>query len=166
MLKPNEVKNKAILLEDENYKFKSFLKNRADEQTLDAQFLELHNELFENYDCRKCRNCCKEYAPTLEENEVIAVASYFNMQKEEFINQFMGFKNGEHYVKGSPCRFLNADNSCQIADCKPQGCKDYPHTNKPERLWSLLSIVNSASVCPIVFEILERLKVQYNFRRK
>ena len=166
MIKPNEVKNKAILLEDENYQFRSFLKNRADEKKLDAQFLSLHNELFGNYDCTKCRNCCKEYAPTLPENEIVAVALHFNMQKEDFINQFMEFKNGEHYVKGSPCRFLNEDNSCQIEDCKPQCCKDYPHTNKPERLWSLLGIVNSASVCPVVFEMLERLKVQYNFKRK
>ena len=166
MIEPHQMKTKATKLEEENYKFRSFLKNRADENKLDEQFLSLHNELFEKYDCGRCRNCCKEYAPVLREDEITSVASYLNMSKEDFTNQCIERQDGECVVKGVPCRFLNTDNSCRIEDDKPQCCKDYPHTNKPERLWSLLGIVESASVCPVVFEMLERLKVQYNFRRR
>jgi uncharacterized protein len=43
---------------------------------------------------------------------------------------------------------------------------EYPFTNKPERLFSLLSIVDFASVCPVVFEMLERLKQIYGFKRR
>jgi len=41
-----------------------------------------------------------------------------------------------------------------------------PFTNKPERLFSLLSIVECSSVCPIVFEMLERLKKIYGFKSR
>jgi hypothetical protein len=36
--------------------------------------------------------------------------------------------------------------------------------DKPERLFSLLGIVESSGVCPVVFEILEKLKQQYRFK--
>ena len=165
MLLPNQVKSMANKLENENYKFRRFLKNRADEETLDKQFLKLHNELFENYDCDSCKNCCKEYSPALKEHELKSVADFLKMSKDDFVNRYTENDCGEYIVKGIPCRFLNSDNSCGIEVCKPEWCKEYPHTNKPERLYSLLSIVESASVCPVVFEMLEQLKGIYNFNK-
>ena len=35
--------------EDENFKFRSFLKGHTDEEELDEQFLRLHKELFADY---------------------------------------------------------------------------------------------------------------------
>ena len=67
MVRPDEVKLKAQRLEERNYKFRTFLKSRADDDELDAQFLDLHKELFAGYDCSKCANCCKSfglYRPT------------------------------------------------------------------------------------------------------
>ena len=43
MVRPNDVQSKARRLEDQNIKFRTFLKNRADYDELDAQFLQLHN---------------------------------------------------------------------------------------------------------------------------
>lgn len=63
-------------------------------------------------------------------------------------------------------RVYNKNGACEIEKCKPEGCREYPFTNKPERLFSLYSIVDSASVCPVVFEILERLKKIYRFKRR
>ena len=42
MLRPNEVKKAAKAIADDNIRFRSFLKNHADEEELDKQFLELH----------------------------------------------------------------------------------------------------------------------------
>ena len=41
MVRPDEVKSKAQRLEERNYKFRTFLKSRADDDELDAQFLDL-----------------------------------------------------------------------------------------------------------------------------
>jgi len=45
MIKPREVRAKALQFEDQNIKFRSFLKNRAGHDELDAQFKALHDEL-------------------------------------------------------------------------------------------------------------------------
>ncbi len=56
MIQPDKVKAEAKKKEDENFKFRSYLKGHADEDELDRQFLNLHKELFADYDCSKCRN--------------------------------------------------------------------------------------------------------------
>lgn len=51
MIKPEDVAGQAKRKENENIRFRSYLKNHADEETLDRQFLELHKEIFDGYDC-------------------------------------------------------------------------------------------------------------------
>jgi Fe-S-cluster containining protein len=166
MIAPSEVKRQAERLEDENYKFRAFLKNRADEEKLDRQFLELHNELFNNYDCGSCRNCCKEYAAILKEDEIKNVAAFLQMTESDFMQQYVKTGSDGYELKDVPCRFLSDGNKCHIESRMPESCSEYPYTNKPGRLWSLLGIVGSASVCPVVFEIIERLKKLYGFRTR
>lgn len=59
MLPPRKVKFEAKKKKRENLEFRTFLKCNADEKELDEQFETLHDELFANYDCNRCRNCCK-----------------------------------------------------------------------------------------------------------
>jgi len=33
-------------------------------------------------------------------------------------------------------------------------------------LWSLLGMLDTISICPVAFEIFERLKKEYGFRRR
>lgn len=58
MIKPSKIKAEFEKVEKENYKFRAYLKNHADIDELDEQFLDLHNELFKSYDYSKCRNGC------------------------------------------------------------------------------------------------------------
>ena len=53
MINPAEVSVRAREKEDENMKFRIFLKNNADEETLDKQFLNLHQELFSGWEAEK-----------------------------------------------------------------------------------------------------------------
>ncbi|GHU94629.1 Fe-S oxidoreductase [Clostridia bacterium] len=170
MLSPSEVKAKAQKLEEQNLKFRSFLKNRADDDELDAQFRQLHRELFADYDCCKCNNCCKAYPITLGHGEAAAIAEFFGQSKAEFIEEYLTENpdsdedEGEYAFKSVPCSFLDETGRCRIQSCKPDVCKGYPYTDQPDRLSSMLSIIGSAEECPVVFEILERLKVMYRFR--
>jgi hypothetical protein len=59
MVSPDKVYKEAKRLEDENYRFRSYLKSHAEEEELDERFFRLHKELFAEYDCSKCRNCSK-----------------------------------------------------------------------------------------------------------
>ena len=65
--------------EDENYNFRTYLKIHADPDELDQQFQELHQELFSEYDCSQCGNCCKKYHGNIPEEDIDQDASYIGM---------------------------------------------------------------------------------------
>lgn len=166
MIEPSKVKEAYKRIEEENYAFRAYLKNHADEDELDEQFLELHKELFLNYDCSKCRNCCKDYSASFEEEELGPVAVFLKMTEKEFRDKYIKENYGEYQLNARPCCFLKEDGGCEIESSKPRSCRDYPYTDKPERLFSLLSIIDSTGVCPVVFEMFERLKREYGFKRR
>ena len=144
------------------------MKGHADSDELDRQFLELHNELFEGYDCCKCANCCKAYNVAVEEAEVGPIAAFLGIAPEDFVKNHLtrvdeAGEEKENVIK-APCCFLKPDGKCQIQECKPAECRGFPYTNKPDRLSSLLGVVDFAGQCPVVFEILQRLKKIYRFR--
>jgi len=166
MVEPFEVEETSKKLEGENIKFRSFLKNRADGDELDAHFLNLHNELFPTYDCSKCRNCCKTYDTYLEETEIKSIAEFLGQTENDFKNEHLIQTEEGYKIKGKPCSFLCADGICQIQEFRPSACRDFPFTDKPERLFSLFGILEFAEVCPVVLEILEELKKIYGFRNR
>ena len=92
---------------------------------------------------------------------------YLGVSREEFIKYYFDGKDseGNYQTKHKPCDFLLEDGSCKLGDCKPDNCKNYPYTNQPERLWSLYSVLDTVSVCPVAFEIYERLKKEYGFKK-
>ena len=164
MIKPERINMVAKKHEMENIKFRSFLKNRADYEELDEHFFNLHNELFSGYDCCKCNNCCRAYSTCVQEYEINSIASFLGITTQEFTQEHLTQTCKGYEIK-SPCDFLNANGECVIQACKPEECRDFPYTDKPGRLESLLGIVSFAEECPVVFEILERLKDIYGFRR-
>lgn len=135
MIAPRKVKRLAKKNEKENLRFRTFLKCNADEETLDRQFKRLHEELFANYDCGRCRNCCKMYPGGIPAEDIERDANYLGMTKE--------------------------DGNCALGECKPENCKKYPYTDQPKRLSSLYSVLEAVEVCPVAFEIYERLKEEY-----
>ena len=170
MVGPNEVTAKAQKLEEQNIKFRTYLKNRADDDELDAQFLDLHKELFAGYDCCKCNNCCKTYSITLGNDEVKRIAAFLGLAESDFIEEYLVDADPDDEnpfkLKEKPCTFLCGDGRCRIHECKPDVCAGFPFTDQPDRLSSMYSILEHATVCPVVFEMLERLKALYGFRNR
>lgn len=168
MMSPDKVYKEANRLEDENYQFRSYLKLHAEEEELDKRFFRLHKELFAEYDCSKCRNCCKMYKATLDEQDIMRAAKMLNMGKEQIIDNYLFFNGTEnnYETKHKPCDFLMENGECRLGEVRPDNCKEYPYTNRPERLHSLYAVLDVITVCPVAFEIYERLKKEYGFRRK
>lgn len=164
MMTPRQLRKTAKRMEDENLRFRTFLKIHADEDELDRQFLELHRELFADYDCCKCANCCRKFTTPLQDEEIASISAFLGMEKQDFIEKYL--TEGEEGPElPAPCRFLGDNGACAIEDCKPEECRGFPYTDRPERLHSLFSILSNAEICPVVFEMLERLKKIYGFRR-
>lgn len=168
MVSPDKVQIEAERKEDENYKFRAYLKSHADEDELDKQFLALHKELFADYDCSKCRNCCKMYKGSIPAEDVEKDAEYLGITVEQFMDFFL--EKAEHdigyHTKHKPCDFLMEDGNCKLGECRPESCKKYPYTDQPERLFSLLGFLDTVSICPVAFEIYERLKQEYGFKAR
>ncbi|MDR2649183.1 MAG: YkgJ family cysteine cluster protein [Clostridiales bacterium] len=169
MVKPTEVKNKAQQIAEQNYKFRAFLKSCTHDDKLDAQFLELHEGLFADYDCCKCNNCCKSYNIILDSGEVKRLSEFIGLAEGVFAAEYLIDADPEDEkpfkFKANPCAFLNDDGRCLIQNCKPEVCTGFPYTDQPHRLSRMYSVIEHAEVCPVVYEILERLKVMYRFRK-
>ena len=170
MVNPKEVKEKAENLEDENYSFRSFLKSTAQSKELDARFAELHNELFDSYDCCKCTNCCKTYGIILGNEELARISGFLGMTESMFFEKYLELADydddNQFRIRAYPCSFLLDDGCCKINECKPDVCKEYPFTNQPDRISHMINIISMSAVCPIVLEILERLKTMYGFQSR
>ena len=160
MIEVKEISEKKL---NENYRFRTYLKGHADEKELDKQFKKLHNKYFKDTDCSKCRDCCKILGISMSEEELNKICKKYNLDINKLKNDVLKEEYGKYVA--SPCPFLNDDNSCQIKNCLPKSCKDYPYTNKDERLYSLLTVVQNSKVCPVVYNILEDLKDMYNFKK-
>ena len=164
MMTPRQLRKTARRMEDENLQFRTFLKIHADGDELDRQFLELHRELFAEFDCCKCANCCKELTTPLQDEEIASISAFLGMEQQDFIEDYLS--EGEDGLElAAPCRFLGDDGKCAIQECKPKECRCFPYTDKPDRVQSLFGVLSNARVCPIVFEMLERLKQMYRFMR-
>ena len=165
MLTPKEVEYWGKKKEDENYAFRAFLKRSADPADLDKRFRNLHEQLFAYYDCSKCRNCCSSYHSSFADEELNAAAKELEISKEEFCKQYLEYSDEEQKFesKNVPCDFLGENGQCVLGDCRPVDCKDYPYTKRNDRLGSLFTIIEMTKICPVVYEMMERLKEEYDF---
>jgi hypothetical protein len=170
MIKPNQVKAAAQKVEDENYDFRLFLKGQ-DPDELDERFAALHKELFADYDCCQCANCCMSCSIFLDDEDIDRMMSSIIIPRSNFMELYLTKTKASdekpYKFKDRPCIWIDDDNgTCDIYDRKPHNCTAFPFTDQPNRLQSMYSTIAHAEVCPVVFEILERLKVMYGFRRK
>jgi Fe-S-cluster containining protein len=62
-------------------------------------------------------------------------------------------------LKGKPCKFLR-NKKCTIYSSRPFDCRSYPHLHKKDFTFRLFAVLNNYSVCPIVFNVYEELKVR------
>lgn len=106
------------------------------------------------------------YHGSIPAEDIDRDAQCLGITSEQFIASYLE-KEGygiNYQTKHIPCDFLLEDGNCKLGDCKPDSCKKYPYTDQPERLSSLLSVLSAIEVCPVAFEIFERLKKEYGFR--
>lgn len=147
--------------EKENWKFRSYLKNldiRAIE--LDRIVHKINDEVTSQIDCTKCANCCKVNYPVLAKNNVKKFSSGLNMSIKEFKSEYLIISKEEsnkYNFNAMPCPFL-IENKCSNYANRPEDCESYPHLTKNNFTSRLMGIIAYYSVCPIVFNVYEKLK--------
>lgn len=125
---------------------------------LDRQFADAHEEVFANFDCLTCANCCKTAGPRLIQSDIDRMAKHLRLKAGDFMNQYVRVdEDGDWVMKTLPCPFLGDDNYCSIYEVRPKACKDYPHTDR-NRMHQILKLTErNAQLCPAVFEISRKL---------
>ena len=85
------------------------------------------------------------------EDELDAITETLNINKDNFKKKYLEEDEDKYIFKTKGCQFLN-NNNCKVKKCLPKSCKDYPFTDKEDRLYSMYSIIDNASICPVVYE--------------
>ena len=151
--------------EQENLDFRAYV--RADlelsDYRLNAVVQQATQEVWARIDCRTCANCCKTRHPVFSRAEVQRIADYLGMTPAELRARYLETDQeaAKYTTRELPCPFLQG-NLCSIYDVRPSVCAGYPHLHRNfrNRLWQT---IDNAETCPIVFNVLERLKRRLGF---
>ena len=128
-------------------------------KTLDQDFQENHDAVFETVDCLACGHCCKTTSPIFKERDIQRIAKAQRMSISRFSQQYLKRDDeGDWVLKSAPCAFLEADtNACSIYDVRPQACREYPHTDRKNMAGILNLTEQNAHLCPAVSSIVQRM---------
>lgn len=149
--------------EDENYEFRAFLKQKNPDR-IDKIVHRLNEEVSARIDCTKCGNCCSTLQICVTQNDLERIAKRIGEKVGQIKEGYTETdEDGDLVFKHLPCSFLDGK-KCNIYDDRPDDCRSFPHLHKPgftSRLWGIIS---NYSVCPIVFNVFERLKKELHWK--
>ena len=149
--------------EDENWKFRSYLKNSSiSGEIIDNAVHELYREISAQIDCQQCANCCIACSPILVKTDQQRLAKHIKMKLADFREKFLvpDEEDEGQVFRQMPCPFLR-DKLCSVYDQRPLDCRSYPHLHKKDFMFRLAQAVSNCSICPIVFNMYEELKVKF-----
>ncbi|MBU0756149.1 MAG: YkgJ family cysteine cluster protein [Planctomycetes bacterium] len=157
---PKVVAKLAEEREAPNWRFRSFLKGIDLEiEELDAIVHRHYEDVSSRIDCRECGNCCRQVLPVLQPFDIARLASGMDLPEAEVIIRFLVPTEEEEgfTFNKEPCPLLSG-NCCTFYKSRPEDCRSFPHLHKEEFVFRLIQAVDNCSICPIVFNVFERLK--------
>jgi Fe-S-cluster containining protein len=149
---------------EENLRFKNFLKAQNGRK-LDILVNKLHDEVAAKIDCTACGNCCKQLSPCLTKADIKNIATAVDMPIEETIDRYTEPLGSDLSLKHLPCIFLK-ENMCTVYQYRPETCASFPHLHKEGFNTQLRRHLDNYSICPITFNVIERLKNELHFSPK
>jgi hypothetical protein len=128
---------------------------------LDALVDALTVEVEAHIDCTACANCCRSLTVGLTPDDVSPLADALGLPpaavSERYVDRKRGARHGEWGVfRESPCAFLNGMVCTHYAQ-RPQSCRAYPALT-PDFRWLIDTILRGKGQCPIIYNVIERLK--------
>ena len=158
MIDPQKLPEKTVKVAQENAKYLKKLKVRKPKK-LDALMSKLHTETFEKIDCLNCANCCKTTGPLFLPSDIKRISKCLKMKAAAFETTYLRVdEDNDKVLQQVPCPFLEVNNHCSIYEDRPKACREFPHTDRPKFHQITAITEKNISVCPAVFDIMERLK--------
>jgi uncharacterized protein len=147
----------------ENESFRHFLGNKNPAE-IDALVFNLNDKVSAAIDCTQCGNCCKSFMINVSEKEASDVATHLKIPLSSFKENFLEeSQQGKLIMKSIPCSFLK-DNKCTVYENRFSGCREFPHLDRPNFTDRLFGIFMYYGTCPIIFNVVEQLKIATNFK--
>jgi Fe-S-cluster containining protein len=158
---PKMVAKLAEEREDANWCFRTFLKGiDLKIEEIDAIVHRHYQDVARQIDCCACGNCCREVLPTLDDADVRRLSAGLGTTPEEIIARYLTRdEDGDLTFNRRPCPFLSG-NLCRVYEYRPDMCRSYPHLHKEDFVFRLAQAVSNCSICPIAFNVYERLKAE------
>lgn len=166
-----QIRQQAEAKEDENLKFRQFLKTKCnlEPDEIDSRVFAATRRVWAGIECTKCANCCREVKPGFREEEVDRLARRLTMTRQQFIETYLEpSEPGDESpwtTRTTPCPFLQ-DNLCSVYEDRPADCSAYPHLYKPDFVFRTMGMIERTFTCPIVYQVLEELKKSLGFLRR
>ena len=152
-------KEQVILKHKENQQFFKRLK-KVKPKVLDKLIHPIHEEVFACTDCLECANCCKTTGPLFTDKDISRISKHLKIKPSIFTEKYLRIDEDRDYVlKSVPCTFLGENKYCSIYDVRPKACREYPHTDRIKQHQLLKLTEKNMEVCPAVFSIIEKLKL-------
>jgi Fe-S-cluster containining protein len=152
----------AILRETENQAFRDFIKSK-DSLNVDEIVIRLNTEIESKIDCTECGACCSNLMINITEEECSTVSKNLQLDKEEFKLKFV--ESGSHgmmIMNTIPCHFL-CEKKCTIYENRFTDCRAFPNLDQPNFSSRLFATLVHYGMCPIIFNVVEQLKIETNF---
>ena len=111
--------------------YKSFFKNLKKNQLreLDDTIHYIHEEVFDDFDCLSCANCCRTLGPRITDRYIDTIASALRIKPKDAVERYLRIDaDGDYVFKTMPCPLICYDNYCSIYNDRPNACREYPHT--------------------------------------
>lgn len=151
--------------EDSNWDFRHFLKSR-DNDEVDERVHRLNEEVSAQIDCTACANCCLTLKTMLSQEDIHRMAEGLSISPEEVQEKYCIHEEGsKELFLDAPCPMLDGK-KCSIYPYRPDECRNYPNLHKPDFVFRLIGVLSNYEMCPIVFNVYERLKDEYGWYKK
>ena len=148
--------------EEENWEFRNFLK-QIDLKTeeIDEIVHKINIKVTSQIDCKECANCCIEKTPVLDEKDILNFVKGLSISKNQFKQHYLKYDKEENLYKfeSKSCPLLE-NNLCTNYEYRPESCRSYPHIDKRGFVSRLYGVLDNYSICPIVFNVYEILKIK------
>ncbi len=150
--------------ENENENFRFFLKEQ-DGEAIDKRVQRLNEWVTEKTDCTSCGNCCKSLLINVTTNEAESLAAHLQTSLETIKERYLDVSPGGKMVISSiPCHFLQGT-KCSIYENRFEGCREFPHLDRPNFTQRLFGTMMYYGTCPIIFNVIESLKQELEFNK-
>ena len=157
----DRIKELGSLRAEENQRFRALLKNR-NVHKIDLLVHKLNAQIAPHINCTTCGNCCRTLSPYLTTEDLHHLNLATQLPVEEVITQYTETDEFGISLRHLPCCFLK-DNKCTIYQHRPETCSSFPQLDKPDFISRSRSTFDNYSICPIIFNVIERMKMEMGF---